>query len=71
MKTVQVMHFVHYGKEYSVIKRLNCQDPNPYRVYHHYRDIGPDGWPREHRKQVGKYADLRSCFCWFLKNDIV
>ena len=71
MKTRQVMHFCEYGKEYSVVRRMGCEDMNPYRIYRHYRDFGPDGYPHDHKKQVAAYADLRSCFCWFLQNNIV
>ena len=71
MKTRQVMHFCHYGKEYSVIMRLSCTDPNPYRIYHHYTDIGLDGRPRHHKKQMAAYTNLASCFYWFIQNNIV
>jgi len=71
MKTKQVMHFCEFGKEYSVIKILDSKENNPYRIYHHYRDIGADGQIHEHRKQMDKYADLYSCFFWFMQNNVI
>jgi len=71
MKTRQVMHFCEYGKEYSVIKIIDSKENNPYRIYHHYSDIGPNGRLHDHKKQMEKYADLYSCFCWFIQNNIV
>jgi len=71
MKTKQVMHFCHYGKEYSVIKCMDCYEVNPYRIYHHFNDIGEDGVIHAHRKLMIKYADLYSCFYWFIQNNIV
>lgn len=68
MKTRQVLHFVDLGKEYSVIKHYG--KTNPYRIYRHYSDIGPDGVMHDHRKQVETYANLESCFYWFLQNNI-
>lgn len=71
MKTKQVMHFCNYGKEYCVIKRLSCTELNQYRIYHIYSDIGPDGRIHSHKKQVAAYADMGSCFYWFIQNNIV
>ena len=67
-KTKTVLHFCDFGKEYKVIKYYG--ELNPYRIYHLYRDIGKNGFPVDHKKLMEKYANLASCFYWFLNNDI-
>lgn len=68
MKTKQVLHFIDFGKEYSVIKHYG--KVNPYRIYHHYQDIGKDGFPHKHKKMMDQYASLEGCFYWFIQNNI-
>lgn len=68
MKTRQIMRFCEFGKEYSVVKIYDHTVNNPYRIYHHFCDVGKDGRLHEHRKQVEKYADLRSCLYWLAQN---
>ena len=67
-KTRQIMSFCEFGKAYKVIKHYG--EDNPYRIYHIYRDTGKYGYPTEHKKMVAKYADLTSCFCWFIQNNV-
>lgn len=67
-KTRQVLHFVDFGKEYMVVKHYG--KINPYRIYHLYTDIGENGFPVHHRKCMEQYANLESCFYWFLENGI-
>ena len=66
-KTRQVMHFCDYGKEYRVIKHYGKE--NPYRIY---QDISvfENGIHKGKRVLKEKYADLQSCFYWFLQNNI-
>lgn len=68
-KTRQIMKFCEYGREYSVIKVYG--EVNPYKIYHHYRDLDANGYPHEHRKLMEEYGNLGSCFYWFLQNNIV
>lgn len=65
----QVMSFCDFGKCYKVIRRLD-KDGNVYHIYHLYRDWGADGRPKDHKKLMASYADLASCFYWFLQNNI-
>ena len=68
MKTKQVLRFVDNGKEYRVIRHYG--DINPYWIYHVYNDYNKAGIVTEHKKLVYKYANLASCFAWFLNNNI-
>ena len=66
-KSKTVIHFVDYGKEYKVIKIYGSN--NQYRIYHLFNTI-ENGRPKAHKKQMEKYADLTSCFYWFINNNI-
>ena len=73
-KTRQIMKFCEYGKEYSVVKvygKENSWKEDPYRIYHHYRDLDETGYPHEHKKLMAECASLGACFYWFLRNNIV
>ena len=68
-KQRQVLDFCDCGKCYKVIRRLNA-DGNQYHIYHLYRDWDADGRPKDHKKLVVSYANMASCFAWFLQNNI-
>lgn len=68
MKTKQILSFVWLGKEYKVIKHYGVN--NPYYIYHIYNDFNKAGIITEHKKLMIKYANLASCFYWFIDNNI-
>ena len=68
VKTRQVMSFCEHGKAYKVIKVYGAA--NPYRIYHIYNDYNKYGYITEHRKLMESYANLESCFYWFIQNNI-
>lgn len=69
VKTTQVMHLVDFGKEYRVIKRLNCMEEYPYRIYHcFYEYDARRGYNSYHKKQVAQCQLLGDVFAWFLRN---
>ena len=67
MKTKQVLHIIDNGKEYRVIKYYGKN--NPYRIYQDIRTI-EDGVLKEKRILLDSYANLASCFYWFLDHDV-
>ena len=67
-KTRQVLSFVDNGKAYKVVKHYGKE--NPYRIYHLYNDYNQYGFLTEHKKLVAEYANLASCFYWFLQNNL-
>lgn len=67
-KTQTVLHFVDMGKEYKVIRYFG--ENNPYRIYEFYNDYNKYGFLTNHRKLMVKYADMISCFYWFVQHNI-
>ena len=67
-KTMQVVYVNDYGKCYKVIRHFG-DIYNPYWIYHEYNDFKV-GRLVHHRKLMGKYANLASCFYWFLNHNI-
>lgn len=68
-KTRQVMHLVDFGKEYKVIKTLDCMADYPYKIYHCYYDYdGKHTYPTYHKKMVAKFELLGDVFYWFMTN---
>lgn len=67
-KTRQIMSFCEYGKAYKVVRHYGTD--NPYKIYHLYNDYNKYGYLTEHRKLMAQYADLQSCFYWFIQNNV-
>ena len=68
MKTNQVMQFCDNGIEYKVIKYYG--EINPYRIYKCFYAPDRYGYLTKHRKMIVKYANLNSCFWWFVQNNL-
>lgn len=54
----QILKVNEGGRWFSVQK--TDDQYNPYRVYRHSWEMGKYGYTTEHKKCVGKYADMRS-----------
>ena len=67
-KTRQVFSYSEYGKQYKVIKQLNCFD-HPYSVYQICYEYGIEqNYPVKHRKLIAKFDCMWEVFKWFYEN---
>ena len=67
-KTRQVFSYSECGKQYKVIKQLDCFD-HPYSVYQICYDYDREhNCPVKHKKLIAKFDCMWEVFGWFRDN---
>ena len=62
--THQVLKMSDHGKTYTVIKSLDPNEFNPYRIYRQGFRMDETGRMHQYKELAEKYADMMSVLLW-------